>query len=117
VYLLTVVLTVLLAVAMGASAARKARGAGDSRRLRDRLGVAPGLWLVIGALELAAVLGLLAGLAVAPLGVAAGTGVALLMAGAVAAHLRRGIAGRELAAPLLLTGIAVVTVVLRATTA
>ena len=116
-FIATVVLSVLLAVAMAASFTRKATGAPASRDLRDRLGVAPRLWQTIGGLELAAALGLLLGLAVAPLGVAAITGVALLMAGAVVAHLRRGIAGRELTAPVTLLAVAVVAVLLRVTTA
>lgn len=116
-FVFTVVLTGLVALAMGMSFARKVTGAADSRGLRDRLGVPPGLWLTIGALELAAVGGLLAGLAVAPLGVVAGAGVALLMAGAVGAHLRRGITGRDLTAPLVVMTVAVLAAVLRVATA
>ncbi len=44
----------------------------------------------IGALELAGALGLLVGIAVVPLRWAAGIGLLLLLAGAVATHLRNG---------------------------
>ncbi len=60
---------------------------------------------------------LLVGLVVAPLGVAAGAGVALLMAGAVVAHLRRGITGRELTAPVVVMAVAVPAAALRLATA
>ena len=116
-YVATVMLSVLLAAAMASSFGRKAARAPDSLVLRDRLGVPPRLWQAIGALELAAAAGLLLGLAAAPLGVAALAGVALLMAGAVGAHLRRGIAGRALTAPVALLAVAVVAGVLRAGTA
>ncbi|MBT2493714.1 DoxX family protein [Streptomyces sp. ISL-96] len=53
------------------------------------LGMSPGLYRVVGALEVAGVAGLVAGLAAAPaLGVAAAIGLALLMAGAAVVHLR-----------------------------
>jgi hypothetical protein len=102
---------------MAASFARKAARAPASGALRDRLGVPRRLWQATGGLELAAAAGLLAGLAVAPLGVAAAAGVALLMAGAVIAHLRRGISGGALTAPLVLLAVAVLAAVLRTATA
>jgi peptidoglycan/LPS O-acetylase OafA/YrhL len=113
----TIILFVLLAAAMAASFARKATRAPASGALRDRLGVPDRLWRATGGLELAAAAGLLAGLAVAPLGIAAAVGVALLMAGAVLAHLRRGIAGRALTAPLVLLAVAVLATALRIGTA
>jgi hypothetical protein len=116
-FVLTVILTVALATAMALSFARKARGAPDSRALRDRLRVPPSLWLAIGGLEACAAVGLLAGLVAAPLGVAAAGGVALLMAGAVAAHLRRRIGGGALAAPVGLLVAAAAVLVLRTATA
>lgn len=116
-FVLTAVLSAVLAAAMAFSFARKARAAPDSRALRERLRVAPGLWLAIGGLEACAAVGLLAGLVAAPLGTAAAAGVALLMAGAVAAHLRLNIRGRALVAPVGLLVTAVAVLVLRIATA
>ena len=46
------------------------------------------LWRTIGVLEIAGVAGVLIGMAVPPLGIAAGVGLALLMVGAIATRLR-----------------------------
>jgi len=116
VFVLAAVLSVVLAVAMAYSFARKATGASSSMELRDRLAVPPTLWSTIGVLELFAALGLLAGLLVAWLGVAAAAGVALLMAGAVIAHLRRHIAGAALTPPAVLFGVAVAATITRTVT-
>lgn len=115
VFVLAAFLSVLLAVAMAHSFARKATGASSSMELRDRLAVPPTLWSTIGVLELCAALGLLAGLVVAWLGVAAAAGVALLMAGAVLAHLRRHIAGAALTPPAVLFLVAVAAALTRMT--
>jgi hypothetical protein len=92
-WIATIVLSVLLAATFLASFARKVGRASSSMQLRDRLAVAPWLWQSIGLAELAGGLGLLVGLGLPPLGVAAAVGAALLMIGAVVAHLRRGISG------------------------
>lgn len=55
-----------------------------------RLGVADKLTRVIGFLELAGVTGLVIGVWVRPLGVAAGIGLAALLLGAIAYHVRAG---------------------------
>ncbi|WAU82527.1 DoxX family protein [Streptomyces sp. Qhu-G9] len=60
------------------------------RQAAAHLGRSPGLYRVVGALEVAGGAGLLAGLAWVPLGVAAATGLALLMAAAAVVHLRHG---------------------------
>jgi DoxX-like family len=116
VFVLAAILSVLLAIAMAGSAARKATSASSSMELRDRLAVPPPLWSTIGALEVCAALGLLAGLAVAWLGVAAAVGVALLMAGAVIAHLRQHIAGAALTPPAVLFVVAVAAALTRTVT-
>ena len=105
-----IVPVVLLAVAMVASLGRKAGGAASSRTLRDRLGVAPWAWWLLGVAEGCAAVGLVVGLSLPGLGLASATGVALLMLGAVVAHLRVGIAGRPLLPPALLLGVAVAAV-------
>ncbi|MCL7425413.1 DoxX family protein [Streptomyces sp. YS415] len=60
------------------------------RRAAAHLGMSPGVYRMVGALELAAAVGLLLGPVSAPLGLAAATGLTLLMAAAAAIHLRHG---------------------------
>ncbi|MDQ1006043.1 putative membrane protein YphA (DoxX/SURF4 family) [Streptomyces sp. V4I23] len=60
----------------------------QSLRIRDHLGVPPALWLVIGALEAVGGAGLLVGIAVPVLGLAASVGLTGLMTGAIASRLR-----------------------------
>lgn len=98
----------LLTAALAASCLRKAARAPSSVALRDRLGVAPRLWTGIGVLEGFAALGLLVGVVRPAVGTAAAAGVALLMLGAVIAHLRAGLSGRPLLPPMALLAVAVV---------
>lgn len=84
----TVIVTIVLAALFAFSSAIKLFGVPRSLAIRDHLGVSPTLWRVIGLLELAGVVGVLAGLAWAPIGVAAALGLALLAAGAIASHVR-----------------------------
>ncbi|NUR43932.1 MAG: DoxX family protein [Streptomyces sp.] len=60
------------------------------RQAAAHLGMSTRLYRVVGALEVAGVTGLLAGLSWTPLGGAAATGLALLMAAAAVVHLRHG---------------------------
>jgi len=101
----------LLAAALAASLVRKAQRAPASVALRDRLAVPPRLWSGIGALEGCGALGLLVGLIRPQVGSAAAVGVALLMLGAIVAHLRAGIAGRPLLPPAALLTVALVAAV------
>jgi hypothetical protein len=71
----------------------------------------------IGALELLAAVGLLVGLAVWPLGVAAGAGLVLLMIGAVITHLRVGDKIAQFGPALALAVISLVEVIVRAVSA
>jgi hypothetical protein len=84
----TVVATSLLAALFVFAGSIKVLGVRQSLAIRDHLGMSPTLWRVIGLLELAGVVGVLAGLACAPLGIAAAVGLALLSMGAVASHVR-----------------------------
>ncbi len=84
----TVVVTLLLAVLFTFSSSIKLLGVPKSLAIRDHLGVSPIQWRIIGALELAGVAGVLAGLLWPPIGIAAAIGLALLSIGAVAFHLR-----------------------------
>jgi uncharacterized membrane protein YphA (DoxX/SURF4 family) len=84
VFIATIVLSALLAAAFLGSGAAKLAAAEQSTEIRDRLGVGAGLWRGIGVLEVAAAVGLAAGLAV----IAAAAGLVLLLIGAIAAHAR-----------------------------
>jgi hypothetical protein len=88
VFIATIVLSVLVAAAVVGSGAAKLAGVKQSIEIRDRLGVAAGLWRGIGILEVAAAGGLAAGLAVPVLGIAAAVGLVLLLIGAIAKHAR-----------------------------
>jgi hypothetical protein len=88
VFIATIVLSVLLAAAFLGSGAGKLAAAKQSIEIRDRLGVAPGLWRGIGILEIAAAVGLAAGLAVPALGIAAAAGLTLLLIAAIGTHAR-----------------------------
>jgi hypothetical protein len=55
---------------------------------RKQLGLSIGFWRLTGALELAAVVGLVGGIWFVPLGIAAAAGVVLLMIGAIAFRVR-----------------------------
>ncbi len=90
----TVIVTLLLAALFTFSASIKLLGVPKSMEIRDHLGVKPLQWRLIGALELAGVVGVLVGLLWAPLGIAAATGLALLSVGAIAFHLRASDRGR-----------------------
>lgn len=82
------------------------------RRAAAHLGMSPGLYRVIGTLEVAGAAGLLLGLASVPPGVAAAAGLTVLMAAAAVVHLRHGDPpGQALpAAVLALTALAYVGV-------
>ncbi|MFJ8148682.1 DoxX family protein [Streptomyces sp. NPDC096048] len=84
------ILSVVLALVFLPLGAAKIAAAPVMRRAAAHLGATPGLYRVVGALETAGAAGLLAGLAWAPLGVAAAAGLAALMVAAAVAHLRHG---------------------------
>ena len=87
-FIATIVLSVLLAAAFLGSGGAKLAAAKQSIEIRDRLGVAAGLWRGIGVLEVAAAVGLAVGLAVPVLGIAAAVGLVLLLIGAIGTHAR-----------------------------
>jgi hypothetical protein len=109
----TAVLGVVLAVAFAAAGMAKVVGATAMREASQHLDIAFPLYRGIGVLELAGATGLLIGLRIAPLGVAAGVGLALLMLAAVATHLRARDSARDLAPAMLLGLIAASYVVTR----
>lgn len=116
-FVVTVVLAVLLSLTYAASGGQKVAGVTSAMENADHLRVPRGPYKVIGGLELLAVVGLLIGLAVWPLGVAAGAGLALLMAGAVVTHLRAGDGVARFAPALVLGVLALLEAVFRALSA
>ncbi|MEU6198545.1 DoxX family protein [Streptomyces sp. NPDC047061] len=116
-YITAVVLAVLLALAYLAAGSSKALGQDKALAQADHLGVPHGVNRLIGVLEVLGAATVVVGLWVAWLGVAAGAGLALLMAGAVGAHLRAKDPGKAVVPALALGLIALVYVFLRLATA
>lgn len=110
--MLHVIFSAALALLFLLTGAGKVLGLAFANRNRDRLALHPTFWRVTGLLEWAGAVGLVAGIWWWPLGLAAASGLALLMVGAIAsrvrAHRRRQTPGRAVA--LTVTGDAVVFV-------
>ena len=83
-------LSLLLALACLGPAAAKLAGAPAIRESAAHFGIPWNWYRLIGVPELAAAIGVLAGLQVHALGVAAACGMAILLAGALAAHRKAG---------------------------
>jgi DoxX-like family len=96
-----VALSVLLAVACLFPAMAKLAGLPRMREPAAHFGIPWRRYQLIGVPELAAGLGVLLGLALHPLGIAAAAGMGLLLIGAVLIHLRAGDGGKELAPALV----------------
>jgi hypothetical protein len=109
-----VIVTALLAALFTFSSLIKLFGARQSLAIRDHLGVKPMQWRVIGLLELAGVVGVLAGLAWAPIGVAAAVGLALLLLGAITFHVRAADSAADMAPAVIGLGLAIATAILQA---
>jgi uncharacterized membrane protein YphA (DoxX/SURF4 family) len=86
--ILTIVVTVLTALIFLAAAILKFRKDPHTMKTRDRLGIAPGPYTLIGVCEVAGATGALIGLAVRPLGIAALAGLVLVAIGACATQVR-----------------------------
>lgn len=82
------VLGVLLAAAFAFSGVRKLRGLEPAQAEAQHLRVSVPAYRAIGGAEVLGAVGLLAGLAFAPFGIAAGGALAVLMLGAVSVHQR-----------------------------
>jgi hypothetical protein len=108
-----VVVTALLAALFTFSSLIKLIGVRQSLEIRDHLGVKPVQWRMIGSVELAGVAGVLAGLAWAPIGVAAAVGLALLMLGAIGFHVRASDSIADTAPSVIGLGLAVATALLQ----
>jgi hypothetical protein len=112
--LLTAAVSIALALLFAATAAGKLTGHAMSLAMRDHLEVPAVRWEQIGVLELAGVAGVLIGLALRPLGIAAAAGLALLSLGAIATHVRAGDNAVAAAPAALALALAVATVALQA---
>ncbi len=110
----TVVVTALLAALLGFAGSLKVIGVAQSLTIRDHLGVNPIQWRLIGVLELAAVAGVLTGLAWPPIGVAAAVGAALLLVGAIGFHARASDSAADTAPAVIGLGLAVATAIFQA---
>jgi len=96
------VLAVVLAVVFGVAGIAKIAAAPPMRTAARHLGFTVEQYRLIGVLELAGAVGLLVGLAVPAVGVAAAIGLGLLLIGAGAAHVVRRDAASRVAVPLAL---------------
>jgi uncharacterized membrane protein YphA (DoxX/SURF4 family) len=112
-FVVTIVLSVLLALAFGMAGAQKVAGLKTALDNADHLGMSHNAYRVIGALEVLAAIGLLAGLAVWPLNVAAAAGLVLLMIGAVITHVRAGDKVKHFAPATVLGLLTVVEIIVR----
>ncbi|MGO9653390.1 DoxX family protein [Mycobacterium sp.] len=109
-HIAAVVLSVLLAVELAFTGIIKIVGTGTARANAAHLGISLRLSRLIGVAELAAVVGLLAGIAVKPLAIVTAAAVAILMAGALGYHLKARDNGAALV-PAAITGLAAVALV------
>lgn len=108
----TVLLTVALSVAFAALGAAKVAKTPAMVARAGHVGFSVERYQLIGLAELAGALGILLGLACAPLGYAAGAGLVALMAGALLTHARRGDGPAEMAPAVLFAAGAVAYLVL-----
>jgi hypothetical protein len=108
-HIATIVLSVLLALELAATGAMKVIGTGTARANAGHLGISLRLSRLIGVAELAAAVGLLAGLVVKPLAIVTAAAVVALMVGAVGYHLK---ARDKVAAvlPAVFTGLVAIAV-------
>ncbi len=109
-----VVVTILLALALLGSAVAKFTRSQRVVTQLTGLGVPIGWFPLLGAAEVAGGLGLLVGLALPPVGIAAAVGVILYFTGAVATHVKAG--DSAIAPPAVLGLLAVVSLLLRVAT-
>lgn len=83
-----ITLTVLLAVLFALTGTTKALNTTTARKNATHLGISTPLSRLIGIAELAAVIGLLAGIVVTPLASVTAAAICLLMIGAAGSHLK-----------------------------
>jgi uncharacterized membrane protein YphA (DoxX/SURF4 family) len=96
-----VFISLLLAVVCLLPAAGKLTGQPKMRQSAEHFGIPWSRYRLIGVAEVAAAVGVLAGLWWHPLGLAAAAGMALLLLGALITHRRAADNGTEMAAALI----------------
>jgi hypothetical protein len=101
----------ILAIAFGALGSAKVAVHPQMVERAHHVGFSASSYRVIGLLELAAAVGVLAGLAWRPLGVAAALGLVILLLGACVAHLRARTSVAELVPALILGAVAAAYVI------
>lgn len=105
------IVAIVLSLALLGSAAGKLTKNPKATEALNTVGVPEARWPVLAGLEIAGAVGLVVGLWVPALGVAAGVGVVLYFLGAVVAHLR--VDDSEIGPALALGLVAVAAIVLR----
>jgi hypothetical protein len=106
-----IVLTGVVGLVLVAAGGAKVAAVPAMRSRATHLGFSVASYRVIGGLELLGVVGLLAGLAWPPLGVAAAIALAAMMVGAVVCHVRVGDRAGEVV-PAVVVGAAVIAVLM-----
>lgn len=116
-FIATVIVSAILALALALSAAMKLqRNPQIVGSIHDVVGVPLDRFWMLASLELAAAAGLIIGLWIAPLGIAAATGSVAYFVGAIIAHLRVGDT-KGVANPTIPLALSIAALVLRALTA
>ena len=106
------VLAAVLVVAFGLLGSAKLAAVPAMRARAAHVGFGIDAYRRIGALEVLAVVGIIAGTVFPVIGVLAATGLVLLLGGAVVTHLRNGDGVRELVPSVVLGAVAVAFVLL-----
>jgi uncharacterized membrane protein YphA (DoxX/SURF4 family) len=107
---MTIAVSIVLALMFGVAGLTKLAGISSSEETRDHLAIPVARWRTIGFLEVAGAVGVLVGLAVEALGIAAAAGLLLTSIGAMATHLKAG-DPPKLALPAAILGILSVAVI------
>lgn len=103
--LLATILSVLIAVVFAALGSAKVAAVAPMRERAAHVGVDVDSYRTLGVVELSGAVGLLAGLAVPVVGLAASAGFVLLLTGALIVHARAGDGVKEMA-PAIVAGAA-----------
>lgn len=115
-YVALVLLSVLLTLGFLGLGGAKVFGVSQMADNARHLGYSLTMFKSVGALEIGGAAGLLTGLYWPPLGIAAGTGLVFLLAGAAVSHLRAGDGIKEITPAVLFAAVVIVTIYLRITT-
>jgi hypothetical protein len=111
---MTTTFTLMLAGLFGATAAGKLTDHSMSLEMRDHLAVAPARWKQIGLIEAAGASGVLLGLVIPRVGVAAAAGLGVLSVGAIGTHARAGDKAAAAAPAVLALALSIATAALQA---